>query len=88
MGRTLHRLEKIGIAPWMNPQGGMFLWARLPDGLDAADVARESFHEGVILAPGNVFSLSQSAAQFLRFNVAQCSSPRIFEVIEKAMNKS
>ncbi|MFA5825704.1 MAG: PLP-dependent aminotransferase family protein, partial [Gallionellaceae bacterium] len=26
MGRTLHKLEKLGITPWMKPQGGMFLW--------------------------------------------------------------
>jgi DNA-binding transcriptional MocR family regulator len=88
MGRTLHRLAKLDISPWMKPLGGMFLWARLPDGLDAADVARESLHDGVVLAPGNVFSLSQSSTQFLRFNVAQCSSPRIFDVLEKAMNKA
>jgi len=85
MGRTLHRLEKIGIAPWMKPQGGMFLWVRLPQGLDSAKVSRKALHDGIVLAPGNVFSLSQTASPFLRFNVAQCQSPKIFEVLEKAM---
>ncbi len=88
MGRTLHRLEKLGIAPWMKPQGGMFLWVRLPQGLDSAKVSQEALHEGVVLAPGNVFSLSQTATPFLRFNVAQCQSPKIFDVLEKAMAKA
>lgn len=88
MGRTLHRLEKLGISPWMKPQGGMLLWMRLPHGLDSANVSREALHEGVVLAPGNVFSLSQTAAPFMRFNVAQCQASRIFEVLEKAMGKA
>jgi len=85
MGRTLHRLDKLGIAPWMKPQGGMFLWVRLPQGLDSAKVSRKALHDGIVLAPGNAFSLSQTASPFLRFNVAQCQSPKVFEVLEKAM---
>jgi DNA-binding transcriptional MocR family regulator len=85
MGHTLHRLEKLGITPWMKPQGGMFLWVRLPNGLDAVKVSQEALHESVVLAPGNVFSLSQTASSFLRINVAQCQSPRIYSVLDKAM---
>ncbi len=85
MGRTLHRLEKLGITPWMKPQGGMFLWVRLPDGLDSARVSKEALKDGVVLAPGNVFSLSQTAKPFLRFNVAQCQSQKVFEVLGNAM---
>ena len=86
MGRTLHKLEKIGITPWIKPQGGMFLWVRLPNGLDSSKVSQAALHNGVVLAPGNVFSLSQTAASFLRVNVAQCQSPKIFDVLERSMN--
>lgn len=85
MGRTLHRLAKLGISPWMKPQGGMFLWVRLPQGQDSAKVSRKALRDGVVLAPGNVFSLSQTASPFMRFNVAQCQSPKVFEVLERAM---
>ncbi|HUW75499.1 MAG TPA: PLP-dependent aminotransferase family protein [Gallionella sp.] len=87
MGRTLHRLDRLGITPWIKPQGGMFLWVRLPNGLDSARVSQAALHEGVVLAPGNVFSLGQTASSFLRINVAQCQSPKIFEVLERAMEK-
>jgi len=88
MGNTLHRLEKLGITPWMKPQGGMFLWVQLPDGLDSGKVSQAALHDGVVFAPGNVFSLSQTASTFLRVNVAQCQSPKIFEVLGRAMERA
>jgi hypothetical protein len=42
----------------------------------------------MVLAPGNVFSLGQNAPDFLRFNVAQCQSPRVFQLLERAMEKA
>lgn len=80
------KLRPLGIMPWIEPRGGIFLWCRLPDGLDAAEVARRALAEDVVLAPGNVFSVSQAATCFMRFNVAQCSDPRIFAVLARAMD--
>ncbi|MBZ9653476.1 aminotransferase-like domain-containing protein [Phyllobacterium lublinensis] len=82
MGETSTRLKSLGITPWIEPGGGMFLWCKLPGDADAARVARRALAEGVVLAPGNVFSQSQSANSYMRFNIAQCSDPRIFEVLE------
>lgn len=87
MGETLLRLRALDIQPWLEPRGGVFVWARLPDGLDAAQVSRAALADNLVLAPGNVFSLSQSAAGYLRFNVAQCQSPRVFEGLERAMGQ-
>lgn len=86
-GHTLQRLEKLGISPVMEPKGGIFLWVNLPPGLDSALISREALRNGVVLAPGNVFSLSQTATSFLRFNVAQSLAPRIYEVLAQAMDK-
>ena len=79
------RLKALGIEPWLEPQAGMFLWCRLPDGLDAAAVARAALAENVVLAPGNAFSLSQSATSFLRFNVSQSTDDRIFDVLGEVL---
>ena len=86
MGQTSARLEALGIQPWIEPRGGMFLWCKLPEGLDATDIARRALAENVILAPGNAFSVAQSASRFLRFNVAQSTDPRVFTVLEAAMH--
>lgn len=83
--KTASLLEPLGIRPWLMPRGGFYLWCRLPEGQDSAALARRAVEENVVLAPGNVFSVSQSAAAFLRFNVAQSSDPRVFGVLRRAM---
>ncbi|MBN9222218.1 MAG: PLP-dependent aminotransferase family protein [Mesorhizobium sp.] len=85
MVETGARLRAIGITPWIEQPAGLFLWCSLPDGVDAAEVARRALADNIVLAPGNVFSLSRTASRFLRFNVAQCEDERIFKVIEAAM---
>jgi DNA-binding transcriptional MocR family regulator len=75
------KLAAKGIEPWLSPRGGFYLWCRLPDGCDAAKVARAALTRDVVLAPGNVFSVSQTASAFMRFNVAQMYDPRIFDVL-------
>lgn len=81
------RLRSMGIEPWLEPQAGMFLWCRLPDGLDAADVARTALAENVVLAPGNAFSLAQTSTGYLRFNVSQSSDERVFAVLRSAIRR-
>jgi DNA-binding transcriptional MocR family regulator len=88
MAETAGRLKAMGITPWIDQPAGMFLWCRLPDGIDAADVARHALSDNVVLAPGNAFSLSHTAARFMRFNVAQCEDQHIFRVLDKAMAAS
>ena len=85
MHETSGRLRAIGITPWIDQPAGLFLWCGLPDGVDAADVARRALAAKIVLAPGNAFSLSQTASRFLRFNVAQSGDERIFRTLETAM---
>ncbi|MBU1315684.1 MAG: PLP-dependent aminotransferase family protein [Alphaproteobacteria bacterium] len=82
------RLGVLGIHPWIEPRGGLFLWCALPDGIDAAAVARRAMAQDVVLAPGNVFSVSQTAGGMMRFNVAQCGHPRVFSVLARAMEEA
>jgi DNA-binding transcriptional MocR family regulator len=83
---TASRLEALCIRPWIMPRGGFYLWCRLPLGRDGAEVAKLALRENVVLAPGNVFSTAQSAPDMMRFNVAQMGDPRIFDVLEQALN--
>jgi DNA-binding transcriptional MocR family regulator len=82
---AIDRLAPLGIVPWLIPRGGFYLWCRLPDGHDSTAIARRCMQDNVILAPGNVFSVSQSAGASIRFNVAQMSDKRIFTAIKRAM---
>lgn len=86
MGGAIAKLKPLGVTPWIEPNGGMFLWCKLPDGIDAAEIANAGLRDGIIFAPGNAFSQSQTARSYMRFNVAQCADPRVFHVFEKAIN--
>ncbi len=87
MEKILPRLEAIGIKPWLVPRAGMFLWCRLPEGIDAAAIARSCLKDNVVLAPGNAFSQSLSASDFLRFNVAQSMDDQVFNVLTRALSE-
>jgi DNA-binding transcriptional MocR family regulator len=81
---VLGQLEGLGIRPWTLPRGGFYLWCRLPDGRDAAEVAKAALRERVVLAPGNVFSVGRSAPDFMRFNVAQMT-PEVLPVLGRVL---
>jgi DNA-binding transcriptional MocR family regulator len=85
METVLRRLPALGLTPWIEPAAGMFLWCHLPDGIDAANVARRAVKDGIVLAPGNVFSLAQSATGFLRLNTAQMQDERVYTGIARAI---
>lgn len=79
------QLRRIGIESWIEPRGGFYLWCRLPDGHDAAELARYALQEKIVLAPGNVFSAAQTAAGWMRFNVTQMAEPRLLTVLESGL---
>ncbi len=85
MGLAFRNLRKAGLEPWTEPRAGIFVWARLPDRVAAADVARFSLARKVLFAPGPAFSASDLGRSYLRFNAARCNEPRVFEVLDAAI---
>lgn len=83
--QTAARLHSLGIEPWLMPRGGFQLWCRLPGDCDSADLARAALEEDIVLAPGNVFSVSQTAGAYMRFNVLQSNDPRIVAVLRRGI---
>ncbi|GJD60016.1 PLP-dependent aminotransferase family protein [Methylobacterium frigidaeris] len=79
------QLAGLGIRPWLMPRGGFYLWCTLPDGCNAADVARAALRGGIVLAPGDVFSVSRTAGYRMRFNVAQMGDARVLPALERAL---
>ncbi|SDP08930.1 DNA-binding transcriptional regulator, MocR family, contains an aminotransferase domain [Filomicrobium insigne] len=91
LGRTSivvrRQIEQTGLKLWTEPAGGIFLWAKLPKGVDATEIARQTAREGIALAPGNVFSVSRSASEYLRFNIAQSRNQKIYENLARAIDE-
>lgn len=81
------RLAALDIHPWTTPRGGFYLWCRLPEAMDAADLARAALHEDMVLAPGNVFSPAQTMPGFMRFNISQMGAG-IYESLDRALERA
>lgn len=63
-----------------NPTGGFFLWVELPEGNNAYRLYEMALREGISVAPGLIFSLSDRFNTCLRLNAAWWS-----EQIEQAL---
>lgn len=74
---TLAMLERVGLTAHREPEGGMFVWARIPGEEDAVGLATRAAAQGIMLAPGGIFSPQQRATPYLRLNVAYCEDPRL-----------
>ncbi|WP_294645548.1 PLP-dependent aminotransferase family protein [uncultured Aureimonas sp.] len=85
---TARRLDGLGFRPWTVPRGGFGLWCEMPGGVDATDLARRVAGQGIVLAPGDVFSPSGTARSMMRFNAAQMTSPSVWEAIEQSLMRT
>jgi DNA-binding transcriptional MocR family regulator len=57
----------LGVS-WARPEGGIFLWGRLPAAISMARLLAEAARERVAFLPGSVFSSDGAAANGLRLN--------------------
>jgi 2-aminoadipate transaminase len=62
---------------WTRPEGGMFLWVTLPEGVDAADILREAIAHKVAFVPGAPFHASGGHANTLRLNFSNATPEKI-----------
>lgn len=59
------------------PQGGYFLWVKLPDGVNALEVHRIALANGVSIAPGPIFSAQRRFTDYIRLNYGHIWDARI-----------
>jgi 2-aminoadipate transaminase len=62
---------------WNAPAGGMFLWARLPRGIDAARLLPKAIDKGVAFVPGAAFYADGADARTLRLSFVTASVQEI-----------
>ena len=53
---------------WNTPAGGMFLWARLPKGMNAVDLLPHAVDKGVAFVPGAPFYAGEPDARSMRLS--------------------
>ena len=73
--RLTHRLREAGIE--VSPRtGGMFVWAKLRGA--PAELLRRAKAQGILLAPGEIFSPQGEPSEYWRFNVAYADDERLY----------
>jgi 2-aminoadipate transaminase len=64
-------------ASWTRPEGGFFSWLTLPDGADAADLARRAVERGVGIVPGAPFFPDGRGADNVRLSFSLVDEEQI-----------
>jgi len=64
---------------WMQPKGGFFLWARLPEGYECEPLLEKSLQEGVIFVIGSAFCVDGSGHDRVRLSFSWPTPDRIVE---------
>jgi 2-aminoadipate transaminase len=62
---------------WTRPEGGMNIWVRLPESLDAAELLARAQKEGVGYLPGRYFAVSRVEPGALRLSFAGLTPEQI-----------
>jgi 2-aminoadipate transaminase len=68
---------------WQKPQGGMFLWGVLPQGMDAADVLKNAIEKKVAFVPGTAFHPNGGGENTMRLNFSFSDPEMIREGITR-----
>lgn len=71
--RCLKLVDSLGLVVHQEPVAGMFVW--VDAGRDTEVMARQAAAQGVLLAPGVLFSANQQASTMLRLPVSMADNP-------------
>ena len=84
--KTVRQLERIGMRIDINPPAGMFVWADA--GRDTNTLAEAGMAQGILVAPGCLFSPSQLPSTRTRINIGAMSDPGILKFFERELDKA
>ena len=68
---------------WQVPEGGMFFWIRLPEGLDAMTLLPRAVDAGIAYVPGAAFYAHQPDPRTLRLSFVTLTPDLIAEGVDK-----
>ena len=68
---------------YTRPDGGLFLWVRLPESLDSTELLKEAAERRVAFVPGRPFFVDGSGKNTLRLSFASVPPDTIREGIKR-----
>ena len=88
--QKLDELAPLGVS-YTKPRGGVYVWCRLPDGVDSKQFIRRAYNMGVTLIPGYVFYPCKNGGRdHIRINYSYEPRERLergMEVLRKALEE-
>lgn len=84
--KSVRQLERIGMRVDIQTTAGMFVWADA--GCDTNVLAEAGMAQGILVAPGCLFSPSQLPSTRTRINISALSDPGILKFFEREMGKA
>lgn len=70
-------------ARWTRPDGGLFLWVELPEGVSGEELLEDSLKEKVAFVPGASFFARDARSNFIRLNFSNRQPDMIDEGIRR-----
>jgi 2-aminoadipate transaminase len=70
-------------AEWTHPQGGLFIWATLPDYIDTTDLLARALEQHVAFVPGRAAFVDGRGASSMRLNFSGVTGAEIREGIRR-----
>lgn len=71
------------IAAWTHPQGGLFVWVTLPEGVDTWAMFQQALEKKVIYIPGAAFTMDDSGRNAMRLNFSNVRPELIPEAVRR-----
>ncbi|CAB49116.1 aminotransferase-like domain-containing protein [Pyrococcus abyssi] len=68
---------------WTKPEGGMFVWVTLPDGIDSKKMLEKAVKKGVAYVPGEAFYAYRDVKNTMRLNFTYVDEDKIREGVKR-----
>lgn len=69
---------------YVKPQGGLFIWCKLPDSVDMLEFVKKAIEKKVAVVPGNAFLMNDAEkSQYIRLNFSTPTDEGIVEGIKR-----
>ena len=81
--RTARALEKMGVRLFTEPSAGIFMWADF--GRDTNAIAVKGAEQGILCAPGSLFSPTQLPSTWMRVSAAASLNSQAMRFLAQAM---
>lgn len=84
-GALLAALEDhlAGIARWTRPQGGLFVWVELPEGIDTLELFDRALERKVAYVPGSAFAVEGGFQNTMRLSFSNLEPSQIRMGVER-----